>query len=240
MEKYTCIIVDDQNEAVALICDHAAKIGELEVALATTDPLEAIAYLGKHKVDMIITDIEMPEITGLDLIESLRDKQGSEMPRIVLTTGYHEYALKGYEYGITDYLMKPVSFKRFRKSMDRVLGELGRMNNAGAQHDFFFADTDGRKIKIRFRDILYIEAARNYIIIVTGEAKHIVYRSMSSILEVLPGGKFIRVHKSYIMAIDSIESVRGAEIMLTRKNKEVYIPIGLTFKKEVLKKLNIG
>lgn len=240
MKKYTCLIVDDQKEAVNLIVNHVKKIDRLEVVLATIDPLEAISLIDRQRVDIIFSDIEMPEISGIDFIESLKERWGNDMPKIVFVTGYDNYALEGYEHGIVDYLMKPVSFTRLKKSVDRILNDLSKINEAEPVHNFFFADTNGKKVKITFDDILYIEAARNYIIIATGEKRHIIYRSMNSVLEVLPQDRFIRVHKSYILAIDRIISFRGSEFLIERKNKPIDIPVGITYKKAVLKRLNIS
>ncbi len=240
MKKFTCLIVDDQKEAVELIENHVKKIDSLELVLATIDPLEAISLLDKHKVDIIFSDIEMPEISGIEFIESLKEKWGNDMPKIVFVTGYDNYALEGYEHGIVDYLMKPVSFKRLKKSVDRILNDLNKIKDSSSTHNFFFADVNGKKVKITFDDIIYIEAARNYIIIATDESRHIIYRSMNSVLEVLPHDKFIRVHKSYILAIDRIISIRGSEFLIERKNKKIDIPLGITFKKRVLKRLNIS
>jgi two-component SAPR family response regulator len=112
---YTCIIVDDQTEAVVLIKDHVTKIPSLSLLLATTEPVEALAFLDKNKPDIIFLDIEMPGITGIEFIENNKARWGNNMPKVVFTTGYSNYALSGYEHGVKDYLLKPVSFIRFKK-----------------------------------------------------------------------------------------------------------------------------
>ncbi len=240
MKQYNCIVVDDQEEAINLIKDHINKIPQLALMYASTKSIDVLAFLDSNKPDIMFLDIQMPEFTGIDLIENMKERWGHNIPHVVLTTGHIDYTLSGYELGVSDYILKPVTFKRFKKSVDRILNDLDKQRTAEPIHNFFFADVDGKKVKIDFNDILYIEAARNYIIIVMEENKHIIYKSMNSIMEILPKDIFIRIHKSYIMAIDKIESVRGSEILIERKNKKVNIPIGITYKKGVLKALNIS
>ena len=136
--------------------------------------------------------------------------------------------------------MKQINSIRFRIEVDRILNDLNKRKASESAHNFFFADVNGKKLKINFEAIIFIEAARNYIIISTDENRHIIYRSMNSVLEVLPHERFIRVHKSYILAIDRIKSIRGSEIVIERKTKQIDIPIGITFKKNVLKRLCIS
>ena len=239
MKKFTCLIVDDQKEAVELILDHIKKINNLEIKLATTEPVEAITYLDKNTVDIIYSDIEMPEITGLDFVESLKEKWGNAIPKFVFVTGYNEYALKGYEYGVADYLMKPVSFTRFKKSVDRIINDLEKTFPETNIPDFFFADVDGKKLKINFNDIIYVEGARNYIVIVTNEKKHILYKSMKAIAEILPADNFIRIHKSHFISIDKIVAMQANKLIVNVKDKEVRLPIGITYRDEVAKALNM-
>jgi DNA-binding LytR/AlgR family response regulator len=235
---YTCLIVDDQPEGVSLLTDHAAKIGRLAVKLATTSSLEALVWLDKHKPDIIFADILMPDATGIDIADTLRWKWGNNMPVIVFTTGFNEYAIEGYEYGVFDYLLKPVSFKRFKQSVDRIISYLDRCSTGSPKPDFLFLDVDGEKMRVCFSDIIYIEGARNYIILRTPERKLITYCSMISIQSILPPERFLRVHKSYIVAVDKIHSIRGNRINIRVKEMQA-IPIGITYRLEVMRKLNL-
>jgi DNA-binding LytR/AlgR family response regulator len=236
---YTCIIVDDQPEAVNLIRDHVLKTSLLSLELATTDPVEALSFLDKNKPDIIFLDIEMPEITGIDFIENAKVRWGNNIPKIVFTTGSINYALSGYEHGVVDYLLKPITFARFRKCVDRIIDGLEKYKDADKQN-FFFVEDDGKKIKINFDDILYIEGAGNYIIIATTHANKIIYKSMNAVQVLLPCDKFIRAHKSFIVAINKILAIRGTQIMMDSKNSEKIIPIGITYKDNVLKQLGIS
>jgi DNA-binding LytR/AlgR family response regulator len=237
---YTCLIVDDQPEAVDLIRDHVIKIPQLTIQLMTTDAIAALAFLDTTKPDIIFLDIEMPGITGIEFIENVKSKWGNNMPKIVFTTGYSDYALTGYEHGVVDYLLKPVSFSRFKKCIDRIIGELDKRTNIMERPNFFFAEDDGKKTRINFDDIVYVEGAGNYIVIVTNEVKTIIYKSMNSLQELLPADKFMRIHKSYILAIDKIQAIKGNEIIIPLKEGTKNIPIGITFKEDVMRRLGIG
>ena len=235
---YSCIIVDDQPEAVSLLADHVGKISRLSLKLATTSSVEALNYLDREKTDIVFADIQMPDATGLDMVESIRQRWGSNMPVIVFTTGYNEYAIDGYEYGVFDYLLKPVSFKRFKQSVDRIVAYLDKCSGNMTKPDFLFMDVNGEKMRIGFSDIIYIEGARNYIIIRTPEKKLITYCSMTSIQGILPLDQFLRVHKSYIIAIDKIRSIRGNRITVKVKELQT-IPIGVTYRMDVMRRLNL-
>jgi DNA-binding LytR/AlgR family response regulator len=205
----------------------------------TTDAIAALAFLDTNKPDIIFLDIEMPSLTGIEFIDNLKAKWGNNIPKIVLTTGYSDYALSGYEHGVIDYLLKPITFNRFKKCTDRILDELDKRNTRADKPGFFFAEEDGQKVKINFDDIVYVEGAGNYIVIVTCENKKVIYKSMNAIQELLPCDKFMRVHKSYIVAIDKVQAIRGNEISVNIKDGDKNIPIGITFKENVLKQLGI-
>lgn len=237
---YTCYIIDDQLESVNLIKDHVEQTPQLEVKLATTNAIEALNALDSDKPDIIFLDIEMPEISGIDFIDNIYSKWGNNMPKVVFATGYNEYAIQGFEYGAVDYILKPVTFSRFKKSIDRILCDLERSNTIEPSLDYFFADIEGKKVRINFDDIIYVEGARNYIIIAMSEKKTIIYKSMRSMLEILPDKDFIRIHKSYIGSIHKVHSIFGNNLVFNVGNKEIKIPIGVTFKSEVLSRLQIS
>lgn len=237
---FSCVIVDDQNGAIDLITDHISKVPTLSLVFKTTDPFEGLAYFDSHNSDILFLDIEMPGISGIEFIENLKAKWGNNIPKIVLITGYTEYALSGYEYGVFDYILKPATFTRFKKSVDRILNEFAKRTAVPDKPNFFFAEENGRKIKTNFNDIVYIEGAGNYIIIVTLESKKILYKSMTNMWNQMPQDKFMRVHKSYIVAIDKIVAVRGNELTVNVKNIEINIPIGITYKDCILKQLGIS
>jgi len=234
--KISCIVVDDQSEAIELIADHIHNVTSFELKSSFTSSIDALAFLDKEIVDCIFLDIEMPQVSGLDFIETLKAKPGYLLPKIILITAYDRYALSGYDYGVFDYLLKPVTFKRFKICADRLLATLNQTQDI---RDFLFVDVDGNKLKINFSDVSYVEGAGNYVIIATEEKKLISYRTMSSMVELLPPSKFIRVHKSFIVSIDKVNAIRGNEVLLTIKNAVKNIPIGTTYKPNLLKVLRI-
>ncbi len=237
---YTCIVVDDQTEAVELLVDHISKTPQLSLRKATTDPIDALAFLDKERVDIILLDVQMSGLSGLELIENLKAKWGNNMPKIVFTTGYNEYAISGYENGVADYLLKPIVYSRFRKAIDRIIHDFELYRGQPVSNDFIFAETNGKKLKINFSDIAYVEGARNYIIIATEKQKIITYKSMNSLQNLLPREQFMRVHKSYIVAVSKIQAVRGHDIFVRYKDDNKSIPIGVTFRENVLRQLNLN
>jgi two-component system, LytTR family, response regulator len=236
---YTCIIVDDQEESVNLIKDHVGNIPRLELLYATTNPVEALAFLDSERPDIVFIDIEMPEINGMDVTETLREKWGNNMPCMVFVTGYNEYALNGFDLGVSDYLLKPVTFKRFKKAVDRIVHGLDNQERKGENTGFLFVDGEYEKTRLNFADIIYIEGAGNYIHVVTREKRYILYKSVKSMIDILPPADFIRVHKSYLVSVDKIIALGDSKLTLNINNKEVKLPIGNTYKKEVFKRLNI-
>ncbi len=236
---YTCIAIDDQQESIDLISDHVSQIPQLTLEFSSCSPLEAVAYLDKNKPDIIFLDIQMPKLNGLELIETLHDKWGVEMPEVVLVTGYDEHTLEGFELGVSDYILKPVTFKRFKKAVDRIINKLNKQVTEKPSADFIFIDNNNQKIKLHFEEILYIEGARNYVSIFVQGKSYLVYKTLSSMMDVLPANKFMRIQKSYVVAIDLITAIKGNRVVLYNENKDIEIPIGLTFKNKVLKRLNV-
>lgn len=236
----TCIIIDDQEEAIEVLTSHIQNKPELSLVNKFTNPLDALTYLENKKIDLVFIDIEMPHLNGLEFIESLRSKKGNEVPKFILTTGYNDFALSGFEHGVFDYLLKPIGFKRFNMSIDRFLSDFNKnINVAENAKDFFFADVDGKKVKINFIDIVYIESSGNYITVYGNKLKILLYRSMNSMQEILDPEIFFRTHKSFMVSINYIEVLKGNELVLKHGETTKFIPIGATFKEHILKKLGI-
>jgi two-component system LytT family response regulator len=235
--KIRCMIVDDQSQSAELMADHVKKSHQLELKVVTTNPIEALAYLDMEFIDCIFLDIEMPEINGLEFIETVKAKYGTRMPKIVLITAYDRYALAGYDYGVFDYLLKPVSFKRFKISIDRLLAE---PEQSEVERDFLFVDANGKKLRINFNEIIYVEGAGNYIVIATQDKKVICYKTMSGIMGLLPHKDFVRVHKSFIVAASKINAIQGNEVLTNIGGSIKNLPIGTTYKESLLKLLRIN
>jgi two-component system LytT family response regulator len=237
----TCIVIDDQKNAIEALTDHIKNYRKLHLLQSFTNPLQALTYLEDNRTNLIFMDVQMPHMNGLEFIETLRDRHGNNIPYIILTTGFDEYALPGFEHGVVDYLLKPIGSKRFKIAMDRFFSRYVTAKSAEDQrNDYFFADTNSKKQKINYKDVSYIESAGNYVIIHGDpDLKVMVYISMNSMQEVFPRSNFMRIHKSYIVSIDHIHAIKGSEIMMNKGAEIVHLPMGVTFKSAILKRLKI-
>ena len=223
-----CLIVDDKPLAIDILKEYAARIPFLQLVYTTQNPLDALEYLRVNPVDLVFLDIQMPELNG---IQFMRILNGS--CKVILTTAYSEYALEGYEHDVIDYLLKPVSFERFYKAVDKVRDlplkrqpEFGVASSQQENNHSLFVRTGYRIQRIDFQTILFIEAKQNYVSIVTGAASVMSLQSISSIEEKLPAALFMRVHKSYIVALEKIDTVEKSRIFIGTAS----IPIGESYR----------
>lgn len=237
-----CIVIDDQKDAIELLTHHIENRNDLELVESFTNPLKALTFLEKNTVDLIFVDVQMPHLNGIEFIETLRDKHGSKLPHFMLTTGFHEYALTGFEQGVADYLLKPIGSKRFKIALDRFFSkrQANEMETIEKKNDYFFADNNGKKQKINFKDVAFFESAGNYVIIYgDNNLKAMIYTSMNGIQEFAPVENFIRVHKSYIISINHILAIKGSDLIMNKSGAEVILPIGVTYKAATLKRLKV-
>ena len=220
-----CIAIDDEPLALDVIENFSAKIPFLKLEAVFKNPLEAIEYLRTNKIDLVLLDIEMEEITGIQFLRLLNNQ-----PYIIFTTAYENYALQGFELDVVDYLLKPFLFERFVKAVNKVhermlkessTREYNKSQNKTALNDFFFVKTGFQQQKIKYDDILYIEGQADYLKIVTNTSNVMTLQSFKSISKVLPSDKFIRVHKSHIVAIRHIDSIERNIIKIGNKTLSV-------------------
>jgi DNA-binding LytR/AlgR family response regulator len=231
------VIIDDQQGSIDVLVNHISKKNEISLAETFTNPLEALQFLERNRIDLVFIDMQMPHLTGLELIENLRLKKGNDIPKFIFTTGFNEYALDCFNQGVKDYLVKPIGFNRFNIAIDRIIEDLKPKSNL--EKEFFFADTNGAKIKINFKDIIYIEGLGNYVNVIGNQLKFSIHRSLNSVLEILPGEQFVRVHKSFIVSIPFVHGVKGSELTFLVDTKEKKIPIGPTYKDVIFKRLGV-
>jgi DNA-binding LytR/AlgR family response regulator len=238
--SHSCIIIEDQPESIELLECHIRRVPALDHKASFDNPVNGLNYLREHETDLIFMDVQMPDMSGLEVLESLQLKPAKSKGKFILTTGSDEYAMSGYEYGVTDYLLKPISFGRFQRTLDRILPLLtDAEEELSGDQDFFFADMEGKKIRINFLDILLIEAAGNYLIIYTFDRRITIYKSLYALLELLPPKLFVRVHKSFILYVPTILSVSRNEVMIQIDGGTRAIPIGTTYREELKKILGI-
>ena len=236
--KTQCLIVDDEPLGRELLASYIEKVHELEVADQCANALEAFAFLQKKHADLIFLDIQMPKMSGLELIKSLHHK-----PKIIITTAFREYAVDGFELDVLDYLVKPVSFDRFLKSIAKYNHYSALQKNAEPTVDpnafenaYMYVKVNKDMLKIFLKDIVYIESIKDYLKIVTENQSHITYQRISYMEEKLPEEKFLRVHKSYIVSLDKITSFRNDNIYLSNFN----LPIGRIYKQNFLHRLAVS
>ncbi len=223
MKKIKCIIVDDEFLAISLLSRYVEKIPFLELVFTSENPISALEYLQNNEADLIFLDIQMPELSGINFMKIVGDKL-----KYILTTAYSEYALEGYEHNVIDYLLKPISFERFEKS---VLKAKERFTlNEDQEKSYFFVKSSGQQYKILFQDILYIESIKDYVNIKTENQEYIVLETLKSLENQLPDS-FLRIHKSFILNTNHIKSIATKSVVL-QSNQE--IPIGESYKMNLL------
>jgi DNA-binding LytR/AlgR family response regulator len=232
-----CIAVDDEPLALGLLADNISKVPYLKLEASCNDAFEATKVLQEKNIDLVFIDIQMPGLTGLQLISSLQYK-----PMVILTTAYRQYALDGYQLNVVDYLLKPVDMARFMAACNKAK-DLYELRNAAQVNrkpenttpDYFFINVDYSLMKVVFKDIIWIEGLRDYVKIYlkSTPGKPLVTRvSIKSLEEQLPPSLFIRIHKSYIISVDSITSVRKNSVFI----KDQELTVGETYK-EVIRNL---
>lgn len=230
-----CIAVDDEPLALDIIADYVAKVPFLELVKRTESAIEAMQLVQEGNIDLVFLDIQMPELTGIQFLKIAGNKAS-----YILTTAYSQYALESYDLNVSDYLLKPIAFDRFYKAVEKVRNQHQKQESTPAVvpvpepvvvaatpiQDFIFVKTEHKIQKIELDDILYIEGLKDYISIFTKTERVITLQNMKKMEETLPKGEFIRVHKSYIIAVDKIESIERSRIAIAGKT----IPVGDTYR----------
>jgi len=231
-----CIAVDDEPLALALLQDNISQVPTMELVATCSTAMEALSVLNKQEVDLIFLDIQMPGLTGLQLLQSLAVR-----PMVILITAYEKYALEGFNLDVVDYLVKPVPFERFLKACNKALDFYKLKKNVLSENnawpDYFFVNAEYGLVKIVFSDIRLIEGLKDYLKIHLGDTKPLIIRmSMKSIEEKLPPGKFFRIHKSYIVALSHITSIRRNSVFLG----DLELPLSDLYKDDLMKKIGQG
>jgi DNA-binding LytR/AlgR family response regulator len=229
MEKYNCIIIEDEPLAAEILQEYIADVPFLELKNTYKDALSALEDMRSNGIDLIFLDINLPKLKGFDFIQTLKNP-----PHIIITTAYHEYALQGYELNIVDYLLKPIEFSRFLKAVNKLkmLNSLKSYSSPvfiPSGSTYMFVNTNKKKVKLYFNDILYIESLKEYIKIYTADKVIITKYQLGQIEDHLPKGDFVRIHRSFIVAKEKIDAFTSTEIEVTNKQ----LPIGRSYKELV-------
>ncbi|MFD2938645.1 LytR/AlgR family response regulator transcription factor [Flavobacterium notoginsengisoli] len=228
---FKCIIVDDEPPATRILENYIGKVNFLEKSGVFNDSLKALEFLNTQSVDVIFLDIQMPQLTGLQLSRII-----SKNIKVIFTTAYPDFALEGFELNAVDYLLKPISFERFYQAVSKLNSEPKiEISNQSNLPDFLFVKTDGKNKfqKVFLTDILYVESLQNYVCIHTSKQQIITHSSLKNVIESLPDNEFIQIHKSYVVSLKHIESTDNFSVFINGKE----LPIGATFKEAFFDKI---
>jgi len=236
------IIVDDEPLALDVLETYIEKIPDLNIVSKCSNALEANAALKEHQVDLMFLDIQMPQLTGVDFLRTL-----AKPPKVIFTTAYANYAVEGFELNAVDYLLKPISFDRFIKAVNKAQEQINLEGNeasgniavaANDEQDFIFVKADKKLIKVNYEDIIYIEGLKDYVIIRQMNSRIITLQTMKSLEAKLPDSIFKRIHRSYIVNIKKIKAIQGNMVEVIEKNQPKHIPIGKNYRDELLAIVN--
>lgn len=239
--KTKCLVIDDEPLARDLIRSHIEKFENFEIVAECGDAMKALQELRNHQVDLMFMDIQMPQITGIEFLKTLKHP-----PKVIITTAYREYALDGFELDVVDYLLKPITFERFLKSINKYYQvtqeEVQNVTPVSSiisnEEAFIYVKENKKVIKLHLNEIHYVEGLSEYVQIYTAKKKIITKTSMTNMQEKLPDTGFMRIHKSFIVSMTKIEAFTSHSIEVPGKE----IPIGRSYKNSVLKALqyNVG
>ncbi len=224
-----CLIVDDEDISRKILERFVEQTDSLRLVGSCSNAIEVVKILKEEEIDLLFLDIEMPEMTGMELIETVK-----ESPQIIFVTAKEDYAVEAFEHNVTDYLLKPITYARFLKSVDKAIEIYNKLGESGSP-GYIFVKVDSRLMKLNLSDINFVEAQGDYIQLHTQRGKHLIYSTMKHIETKLPKKEFARVHHSYIVRIDRIADITENNLMIDKQ----IIPIGEKYKSDLLKKLNI-
>lgn len=230
MNPIRCLIIDDEPLAIKVIENYVQQMDDLELVASLRAAIKAFPILEKEKIDLIFLDIQMPQLSGIDFAKHLP----TPPPLIIFTTAYRDFAVESYELNAVDYLVKPIAFERFFQAIRKVKTTLTTLpTQTGTEETHILVKADKKQFRIKLKDIRYIESIKDYIILHTPNQKLISYQSISHIQEALPHKQFLRIHRSYIIALDYLTAFNATYVFLGDDE----LPIGRTYKEEVLQKL---
>jgi DNA-binding LytR/AlgR family response regulator len=238
MQIYSCLIVDDEPPAREILKRYVDKMPMLQLAGACSNAFDVIAFLHHQSVDFMFLDIQMPQLSGLELLRTLANP-----PKIIFTTAFDNYAVDSYELDAVDYLMKPIKFERFIKAVNKAIpkreserpGNLVTSKNSVAEaENFLYFRSDRKMVKVVLKDILYVESLKDYVKIATCQDQVVTKYAMTAMEAMLPGESFLRIHRSYMVSLDKVQSFSQSHIQIAG----VVLPIGKLYQREVMRILS--
>jgi DNA-binding LytR/AlgR family response regulator len=228
-----CIIVDDEPLAIEILESYVSKIEQMKLAGTFRNAVSAFTFLQQNPVDLIFLDIQMPKLSGIEFLKSLKNP-----PQVILTTAYRDYAIEGFELEVVDYLLKPIPFERFLKAVGKVLHQPAShpspIGKADTAEDFVYFKVDKKMVKTRMAEILYIESIKDYVKVHTADKEIVTQQKISYLEESLPGDQFLRIHRSFIINRNRIDAYSATDVEIGKFR----IPIGRNYKQDVIKVLS--
>lgn len=229
MRALNCLVIDDEPLARNVLREYIEDTPFLQLVAEAADPIEGNSLLAAHDIDLIFLDVQMPKMTGVDFLAHL-----NPILPVIITTAHPQYAIRGYDLDVIDYLLKPIRFERFLKATNKARDFLLRQKGRGGPYDFFFVKCNQKIEKILFDDVLFIQGMANYVIIHTAQKRYVTYLTFKGIQAMLPRDLFIRTHKSYVVSLAAVQNIENDEMRIADQR----VPIGKTFKPGVMKQIN--
>ncbi|MFZ5939652.1 MAG: LytR/AlgR family response regulator transcription factor [Bacteroidota bacterium] len=230
-----CILIDDDTLSRRIIEEFIHRTEGLELKASFSDAVEAINFIKKDTdIQLIFLDIEMPQMTGIDFLDSLKNP-----PQVVIVSAKGKYALDSYEYDVADYLLKPVTYSRFFKAVEKVIKRIELIQDSEMNKDEIFIKKNSTLVRLKFNDILWVEALENYVIFNTFKEKYTIHFTMKAIEQRLPMRKFTRVHRSYIVNTSCIDVIEDNAVLIRVEEGTKSIPIGKSYKEKLMKDINL-
>lgn len=230
--KIKCVLIDDEPLAIKVLQNYFTNFTDFEVIGTFNNSLEALDFINSTTVDAVFLDINMPMMTGFELISLIENKT-----KVIITTAFREFAAESYDLDVLDYLVKPIPLPRFIKCINKITTEYNLKNNIKVEtakgDSHIFIKVDKKMMKINIEEILFVEGMKEYIKVVTPDKTYITHKSLTSLSEELPADKFLRIHKSYVIALNKVKSIEGNRVQIQSYN----IPIGRNYSKEVKNKI---
>ncbi|WP_374173378.1 LytR/AlgR family response regulator transcription factor [Flavobacterium tructae] len=230
--KIKCVLVDDEPLAIKVLQNYFTNFTDFEVIGTFNNSLEALDFINSTTVDAVFLDINMPMMTGFELISLIENKT-----KVIITTAFREFAAESYDLDVLDYLVKPIPLPRFIKCINKITTEYNLKNNIKVEtvkgDSHIFIKVDKKMVKINIEEILFVEGMKEYIKVVTSDKTYITHKSLTSLSEELPADRFLRIHKSYVIALNKVKSIEGNRIQI----QSYTIPIGRNYSKEVKNKI---
>ncbi len=233
-----CLIIDDEPLAVKVVEKYIEEVDDFECVGNCSNGLEAIRFLNEQAVDLIFLDINMPKLSGMEFLETLKNP-----PQVVITTAYRDYAVESYNYDVVDYLVKPIEFPRFFRMVQKVMNRLsikpawpGSAAGEAEKIDHLFLKVDKKMVKVFLKDLLYVESLKDYVMVRTTAEDLIVHHNLHSFTDLLPQEDFMRIHRSYTVSLEKIKAINGNQVEIGGK----HLPIGRNYQSEVKNRILKG